>query len=84
MRKTHWLYIGFAVPVVFFITTFLCGLVQGNYNHLSRQVSELGTIGTKSQFLFTAGLVLSSFLFVYLSRAFSRSMELAARAKANK
>jgi hypothetical membrane protein len=64
MRTKHWLDVGFAVPVVFFFTTFLCGLVQGRYNHLSRLVSELGTIGTKSQYLFTAGLVLSSFLSV--------------------
>jgi hypothetical membrane protein len=64
MRKTHGLDAGTAVPVVFFATTVLCGLIQGSYNHLSRQVSELGTIGTKSQFLFAAGLVLSSFLSV--------------------
>ncbi|MCX6559107.1 MAG: DUF998 domain-containing protein [Candidatus Aminicenantes bacterium] len=62
MRERHWLDAGTAVPVVFFTTTVLCGLVQGNYNHLSRQVSELGTIGTNSQYLFAAGLVLSSFL----------------------
>lgn len=64
MRTKHWLDAGFAVPVVFFFTTFLCGLVQGSYDHLSRLVSELGTIGTKSQYLFAAGLILSSLLSV--------------------
>jgi len=64
MRKKYWLYAGWAIPVVFFFTTFICGFVQGGYNHLSRQVSELGTIGTNSQYLFTAGLLLSSFLSV--------------------
>jgi hypothetical membrane protein len=64
MRKRHWLYSGCGIPIAFFITTFVCGFVQGNYNHLSRQVSELGTIGTKSRYLFSGGLILSSFLSV--------------------
>jgi hypothetical membrane protein len=55
---------GWTIPVVFFATTFICGFVQGGYNHLSRQVSELGTIGTNSQYPFTAGLLLSAFLSV--------------------
>jgi hypothetical membrane protein len=58
------LYAGWGIPAVFFITTILCGLVQGGYDHLTRQVSELGTIGTKSQYLFSAGLLLSSALSV--------------------
>jgi len=40
----------------------ICGFIQGDYNHFTRMVSELGTIGTKSQYLFTAGLVLCSAL----------------------
>jgi hypothetical membrane protein len=64
MRKKELLYAGCAIPAVFFVTTFLCGFVQGGYDHLTRQVSELGTIGTKSQYLFSAGLLLSSFLSV--------------------
>jgi hypothetical membrane protein len=64
MREKYLLSTGWGVPVVFFLTTFLCGFVQGDYNHLSRQVSELGTIGTRSQYLFGAGLLLSSLLSV--------------------
>jgi hypothetical membrane protein len=33
---------------------------MGNYSHAIRMVSELGAIGTKSQYFFTVGLVLSS------------------------
>lgn len=58
------LYAGAGVPVVFFGTTLLCGFMQGDYNHLSRMVSELGTIGTKSQYTFMAGLLTCSILSV--------------------
>ena len=64
MRQKYSLSVGIAIPAVFFVTTFICGFVQGGYDHLTRQVSELGTIGTKSQYLFAAGLLLSSFLSV--------------------
>lgn len=60
----HLLYLGASIPIVFFGTTFICGCMQGDYNHLSRMVSELGTIGTKSQFVFMAGLLACSLLSV--------------------
>ena len=56
------LYCGAFTPFVFWTTTVICGFVLGNYNHLSRMVSELGTIGTPSQGIFTSGLVLCSLL----------------------
>ncbi|RLD59718.1 MAG: hypothetical protein DRI97_00330, partial [Bacteroidetes bacterium] len=33
-----------------------------NYSHLTNLVSELGAIGTNTQYIFTAGLILSSLL----------------------
>ncbi len=36
-----------------------------DYNHFRCLVSELGAIGTKSQYLFTFGLVLSAFLNIF-------------------
>jgi hypothetical membrane protein len=60
--KRHFLYLGAVIPFFFFGTTLICGFVQGHYNHLSRMVSELGTIGTRTQFLFTAGLLLCAVL----------------------
>jgi len=36
-----------------------------NYNHFTRLVSELGALGTRTQYLFTSGLVLSSILSVF-------------------
>ncbi len=58
------LYCGALTPFLFWTTTVICGFVLGDYNHFSRMVSELGTIGTPSQFLFTAGLVSCSILSV--------------------
>jgi hypothetical membrane protein len=42
------------------MTTFICGIMLGNYNHLSRMVSELGALGTRSQYVFSTGLLLCS------------------------
>jgi hypothetical membrane protein len=58
------LYCGALTPLAFWATTIICGFVLGDYNHLSRMVSELGTMGTPSQFLFTAGMVSCSVLSV--------------------
>ena len=62
MRTRHLLYLGSSIPVVFFVTTFVCGFMLSGYNHFSRMVSELGEIGTKSQFVFSTGLILCSVL----------------------
>lgn len=54
--------LGGLVPLVFAGTLAVCGLRLGHYNHLSRMVSELGAIGTPTQFMFSAGLVSCSLL----------------------
>lgn len=64
MKTKYLLYTGRMIPIVFFITTFICGFMLGDYNHFSRMVSELGAIGTRSQFVFSAGLILCSVLSV--------------------
>lgn len=68
-RRIGWitrplLCLGSLISIVFFGTTVIAGLMQGNYNHLSRMVSELGTIGTRSQYVFMAGLLVCSALSV--------------------
>lgn len=60
--KRYPLIIGISIPLVFFIITIICSFILGNYNHLNRMVSELGELGTKTQNIFTFGLVLCSFL----------------------
>ena len=56
---------GIVSPLLFWFTTLVCGIILENYNHLSNMVSELGAMGTKTQYIFTTGLVLSSILNVF-------------------
>jgi hypothetical membrane protein len=61
--RTKWLlYMGMISPLLFWTTTLLCGFLLGHYNHFSGLISELGALGTKTQHLFSAGLVLSAAL----------------------
>lgn len=64
MNRKPLLYLGVLIPIVFFGTTFVAGFMQGNYSHLSQMVSELGRIGTRSQYVFMAGLLACSVLSV--------------------
>ena len=64
MKTKYLLFTGSCIPVVFWMTTIICGFIQGDYNHFIRMVSELGTVGTKSQYVFTTGLVTCSALSV--------------------
>jgi hypothetical membrane protein len=65
MRKKKLIYLGFVIPFLFWATLIICGLMTENYKHFTNMVSELGTIGTKTQYIFTSGLVLSSILSVF-------------------
>jgi len=60
VKTKYKLYLGIIIPAIFWLTTFICGIIQGNYNHFSRLISELGTAGTRSQFVFSTGLMLCS------------------------
>ena len=56
--------LGSVIPVIFWGTLTVCGVVMGDYNHLTRLVSELGAIGTRSQYIFMAGLLACAVLSV--------------------
>ncbi len=66
MNSKKLVYLGFIIPLLFWSTIIICGLMTENYSHLTNMVSELGTLGTKTQYIFTAGLVLCSLLSVFL------------------
>jgi hypothetical membrane protein len=71
--------LGAGIPIVFFLTTVVCGFLLGDYNHLTRMVSELGAIGTRTRFLFSAGLLVCaalSVLFVVGLRRVCRALAL--------
>ncbi len=57
MKTRHMLALGSVIAVIFWGTLTVCGYVMGDYNHLTRLVSELGAIGTRTQYIFTAGLL---------------------------
>lgn len=68
MKPKQFLLLGVFSSLVFWITTFVCGLRLPGYNHLTNMVSELGALGTPTQYWFSIGLVLSAVLnlfFVY-------------------
>ena len=50
------------MPLVFWSTIFIGGIMTQGYSHLKNYVSELGMRGTTTQYLFTAGLVLGGIL----------------------
>jgi hypothetical membrane protein len=64
MKTKHLLALGSVIPVIFWGTLTVCGYVMGDYNHLRRMVSELGAIGTRSQYAFMAGLLACAVLSV--------------------
>jgi hypothetical membrane protein len=61
-QRSFFLYLGIIGPILFWLTTIVCGLMIEDYNHMSNLVSELGALNSKPQHIFTAGLVLCSVL----------------------
>ena len=59
--KLYWLTnVGYLPPFIFWTITIVCGMLLPHYNHATMLVSELGELGTSTQYLFTAGLVTCS------------------------
>jgi hypothetical membrane protein len=56
------LYSGAAAGLLFWITTIVCGSIHGNYDHLSGTVSELGALGTRSQYVFSVFILVVALL----------------------
>ena len=67
MKTKTLLYFGFFAPITFWATTLICGLILDDYNHFKWLVSELGALGTPTQYLFTTGLVLSALLNIFFT-----------------
>ncbi len=65
MKIKLFLYFGTIIPIIFWVTVIICGMITGDYNHLSNLVSELGAVGTKSQYIFKSGLILSAVLSIF-------------------
>lgn len=62
MNINRLLIFGIISPIVFWLTIVICGIMLDGYNHFTNLVSELGALETRTQYIFTSGLVLSSIL----------------------
>jgi len=62
MNSSWQVKLGFVIPIIFWLNTLICGFLLGNYSHTSGMVSELGELHTKTQYLFTFGMVTISIL----------------------
>ena len=62
MKEKNLISLGIISPLVFWLTTLICGLMIDDYNHMSNLLSELGALNSKTQYIFTIGLVLCSIL----------------------
>ena len=49
---------GMFIPIIFWLTLGICGLILDNYSHLTNLVSELGIIKYPTHLIFTIGLFL--------------------------
>jgi hypothetical membrane protein len=76
VKTKYLLYSGILIPIVFWSTTFICSAILGEYKHLSRMVSELGELGTRTQHLFTIGLTLCGILCIPFVIGLYRSCKL--------
>ncbi len=56
--------LGYFIPFIFWLTLILGGWLAEGYNHFTNLVSELGRIGTRTQYLFTTGLAICALLSV--------------------
>jgi len=55
-------HLGFAVPAVFWLTLLVSGRVYPGYNAVRDLVSQLGALGTPSQWVFNPGMILCALL----------------------
>lgn len=67
MRNQWLIKSGFLIPILFWATTLICGFIMPGYTHATRMVSELGEIGTETQYIFSIGLVLSSIMSIFFN-----------------
>ncbi|HVS91015.1 MAG TPA: DUF998 domain-containing protein [Mucilaginibacter sp.] len=45
--------LGTGAVVLFWVSTIICGYIHGHYNHGRDTISELGALGSRSQYLFS-------------------------------
>jgi hypothetical membrane protein len=72
-KKLH--YLGIAITVLFWITTFVSGFIHGSYNHFKNTISELGAIDTKAELFTGVALIIIVFLCVLFTIALYQKLK---------
>ncbi len=66
--KNNWLLkTGYLSPILFWITILICGFLTPGYSHMENMVSELGEIGSQTQYIFASGLILTAILSIFFN-----------------
>ena len=73
INTVNLLYLGYITTVLFWLITFISGLIHGNYNHFRNVISELGAIGTKSEIFTSSSFVFLSVLCTLFSIGFYKA-----------
>jgi hypothetical membrane protein len=68
------LYLGYAVPLLFWVVTIISGQLHGNYHHLKNVISELGAVGSKSEVFTSSSFVCLSLLSTLFSIGFYKAL----------
>ncbi len=71
-RKFSSFFIAAGAPLVFWGTLFITASMRESYSHFADFVSSLGTMGTNTQYYFTAGLVLTGIVTSVMIYRFNR------------
>ena len=67
------IYFGYAVPVLFWITTIISGQLHGNYHHLKNVISELGAVESSSEVFTSVSFVFLALLSTLFSIGFCKT-----------
>jgi hypothetical protein len=67
------LYVGYAVPLLFWVVTGISGKLHRDYHHLKSVISELGAIGTKSEVFTSSSFVVLAELSTLFSIGFYKA-----------
>lgn len=67
MNTKTLLYTGLVIPVVFWLSTMICGFIHGGYNHLTDTISSLGAVGTQSEPLMATLTMFGALLSIFFT-----------------
>jgi hypothetical membrane protein len=73
IRARPLLYLGYAVPLLFWAVTVVSGKLHGDYHHLKDVISELGAVGTRPEVFTSASFVFLSLLSTLFSIGFYKA-----------